>query len=199
MTEALGVVVVGAGFGTRVHVPAARAAGLDVRAVVGRDVERAARRAERAGVERAYGSVTEAVHDTGAEIVIVATPPDSHAELAAEAIAAGRHVLVEKPFTTTVDDARRLVELADRAGVVALVGHEFRFAPPRATLRDALQRGLIGEPRMATFLRHLAFAAPLDLAAPSWWWDRRGAAAGSVRRCRTWSTTCGVGWGSSSR
>jgi predicted dehydrogenase len=166
------VVVVGTGFGTRVHVPAARAAGLEVLGVVGRDVDRARRRAERAGVERAFGSLTDAVHDTGAQIVIVATPPASHAGLAAEAIEAGCHVLVEKPFTTTVDDARRLVELAAQAGVVALVGHEFRFAPPRATMADALARSVVGEPRIATFLRHLSFAAPLDLAAPSWWWDR---------------------------
>jgi predicted dehydrogenase len=170
--SAPGVVVVGTGFGTRVHVPAARAAGFAVLGVVGRDPERATRRAARAGVDRAFTSLTEALASPGADVVIVATPPDTHAELAEQVIAAGRHVLVEKPFTTSVADAERLVALAEEAGVVALVGHEFRFAPPRVTLRDALARGLVGSPRMATVLRHVSFAAPLDLAAPSWWWDR---------------------------
>jgi predicted dehydrogenase len=167
----LGVVVVGAGFGGRIHVPAARAAGLDVVALVGRDRERAARRAARAGVPTALGSLTEALRLPAADIVVIATPPDSHAELAEEAIAAGRHVLVEKPFTTRVDEAARLADAAARAGVVALVGHEFRFAPERVTFGRALRDAVVGAPRLATFVGHSALAAPLDMKAPPWWFD----------------------------
>jgi predicted dehydrogenase len=166
-----GVVVVGTGFGCRIHVPAARAAGLDVVALVGRDHARAGRRAERAGVDTACATLEEALALPKADIVVVATPPDTHADLAEKAIAAGRHVLVEKPFTTTADEAERLLAAAAKAGVTALVGHEFRFAPERVTFGRALQDGLIGEPRLATFVGHLSFMAPLDLPTPPWWFD----------------------------
>jgi predicted dehydrogenase len=152
-------------------VPAALAVGLEVVALVGRDRARAARRAERSGVPEACGSLTEALQLPQADIVVVATPPATHAELAEEAIAAGRHVLVEKPFTTSTADARRLVDAADRAGVAALVGHEFRFAPPRVTFRHAVRDGLVGTPRIASFIGHIPLVAPPDMKAPPWWFD----------------------------
>ncbi len=166
-----GVVVVGTGFGCRVHVPAARSAGLDVVALVGRDRERAARRAERSGVEAACGSLTEALQLPHSDIVVIASPPATHAELAEEAVAAGRHLLVEKPFTTSADEAQRLFDDANRAGVVALVGHEFRFAPERVTFRQAVLDGLVGAPRIASFVGHLPLVAPPDMKAPPWWVD----------------------------
>lgn len=170
--SAPGVVVVGTGFGCRVHVPAARNAGMDVVALVGRDVERTARRAARAGVEVAAGSLEEALRLPGSDVVVISTPPATHAELAEQAIAAGRHVLVEKPFTLTAAEADQLVRAAEEAGVTALVGHEFRFAPERATLRRALLDGLVGEPRLATFVSQLGFMASPDAPAPAWWFDR---------------------------
>jgi predicted dehydrogenase len=175
--QRLGVVVVGTGFGCRVHVPAARAAGLDVVALVGRDVEKTTRRAQRSGVDVACGSLQEALQLPHADLVVIATSPGTHAELAEEAMSAGRHVLVEKPFTLSAEEAARLCDSAGKAGVVALVGHEFRFAPERVTFRAALADGLIGTPRLATFIGHLALAAPLDMAAPRWWFDR-GAGGG---------------------
>jgi predicted dehydrogenase len=164
-------VVVGTGFGCRVHVPAARAAGLDVVALVGRDRDRTARRADRSGVEVACGSLREALQLPRSDIVIVSTSPGTHAELADEAIAAGRHVLVEKPFTLDAVEARRLVDAADRAGVVALVGHEFRFVPQRVTFRQALADGLVGSPKLATFVGHMPLVASVDAPAPKWWFD----------------------------
>jgi predicted dehydrogenase len=169
--DQLGVVVVGTGFGCRVHVPAARAAGLDVVALVGRDRERTARRADRSGVEVACGSLAEALQVPRSDIVVVSTSPGTHAELAEEAIAAGRHVLVEKPFTLDAAEARRLVDAADRAGVVALVGHEFRFVPQRLTFQRALADGLVGSPRLAAFVGHLSLVASVDAPAPPWWFD----------------------------
>jgi predicted dehydrogenase len=167
----VGVVVVGSGHGCRVHVPAARNAGLEVVGVVGRDREKTAKRASRVGVDRVFGSLGEALTLPGADAVIISTPPQTHAALAEEAIAAGRHVLVEKPFTVEAEEARQLHAHAQQAGVVALVGHEFRFTADRMTLRHAIASGAIGTPRLATFVGHNAFAAPLDLRMPSWWFD----------------------------
>jgi predicted dehydrogenase len=191
--DRLGVVVVGTGFGCRIHVPAARAAGLDVVALVGRDREKTARRAARAEIEVSCGSLAEALALPHADIVVVSTDPASHAPLADEAIAAGRHVLVEKPFTMDAAEARRLLAAAERAGVVALVGHEFRFVPQRVTVRQAVIDGAVGEPRLATFVGHSPLVASVDAPAPRWWFDPAGgggwlgaAVSHLVDAIRTW-------------
>ena len=140
-----GAVVVGTGFGCRVHVPALRNAGYDVVALVGRDAERTARRAERLGVAHACTSLAEALAVPGVEAVSIATPPSTHAALAIEACEAGRHVICEKPFSLDAHDAAAMLAAAERAGVTHLVGHEFRWAPDRAVVARAIHDGLIGD------------------------------------------------------
>jgi predicted dehydrogenase len=152
-------------------VPALRNAGFDVVALVGRDPEKTGRRASRLGVDRTCTSLAEALAIPGVEVVSIATPPAEHAHLAVEAVDAGRHVICEKPFALDALEARQMRAAASKAGVVALVGHEFRFAEDRATARQALASGAIGEPRL---LSHLSFTPLLaDPAAPTpgWWFD----------------------------
>jgi predicted dehydrogenase len=163
--------VVGTGFGARVHVPALRAAGFQVEALVGRDPERTARRAARLGVPRALTSLGEALALPGVDAVTVAGPPASHAPLALAALAAGKHVLCEKPFALDAGQARTMLEAARDAGVANLVGFEFRFAPERALAARAIAEGAIGEPRLATFASTVPLVADLAFAMPGWWWD----------------------------
>jgi predicted dehydrogenase len=164
-------IVVGTGFGVRVHVPALQKAGFDVVGLVGRDRDKTARRASRVGVPHSFGTLTEALRLPDIDVVTIASPPATHAPLALEAIAAGCHVLVEKPFTLDAVEARTLQTAADAADVIALVGHEFRFAPDRSAVTRALARGAIGPPRLATFIWHLPVVAALDAPAPDWWFD----------------------------
>lgn len=79
------------------------------------------------------------------DAVVIATPPTTHAELAARALAAGKHVLVEKPMTTTSADARALVEQAENAGLVLMVGHTFEFNPAVMRLREFMADGELGD------------------------------------------------------
>src|SRR5579864_9676250 len=74
--------VVGTGFGCRIHVPALRAAGFEVVGLVGSDPERTARRAEANGVPAAFTDLDDAIAKTGAVAVTIATPPHTHAPLA---------------------------------------------------------------------------------------------------------------------
>jgi predicted dehydrogenase len=78
------------------------------------------------------------------DAVLVATPPGSHAHLARAALAAGRHVLVEKPLTTTVEDAEMLVDLAAEEGVQLMVGHTFEYNPAVWKLRELVRSGSLG-------------------------------------------------------
>jgi predicted dehydrogenase len=189
----IAAVVVGTGFGARVHVPALRNAGFDVVAMVGRDGDRTARRAERLGVPHACTSLGEAMALPGVEVVCVASPPASHAELAIEAVDAGRHVLCEKPFALDGVEAKRMRDAAARSGVVGLVGHEFRFAEDRATVRDVIAGGAIGSPRLFSHVSFTPLLANPAAPTPEWWFDpTRGGgwlgASGShlVDQVRSW-------------
>jgi len=76
--------------------------------------------------------------------VLITTPPEAHAELAAEALTAGANVVVEKPFVTSSFEARRLAELAKHLGRVLHVAQFRRFFPPTELARQLLQTGIIG-------------------------------------------------------
>ncbi len=164
-------IVVGTGFGLRVHVPALRAAGFEVAALVGRDAERTTRRAARVGVPAGFDSLDAALRATDAEVVTIATPPDTHAELAGLAVAAGRHVICEKPLALSVDQAEAMTKAADAAGVVALVGTEFRWDPAVEAVRAAIAAGRIGRPHTVTVVRSYPILADAGAGAPGWWFD----------------------------
>lgn len=78
------------------------------------------------------------------DAVVVATPPGSHAAVARQAMAKGKHVLVEKPLAHTVLAATQMVADAQRANVVLMTGHTFEFNPAVRALRDAVQAGRMG-------------------------------------------------------
>jgi predicted dehydrogenase len=169
--EKLGVAVVGTGFGCLTHVRALRNAGFEVDALVGRDPARTAERAARADVAVAATSLAEALDLPGVVAVAVATPPHTHAPIVLEAISAGKHVVCEKPFTRDAEEARSLLAAADAAGVVHLLGTEFRFAPGQALMTRVVADGGIGDPRLATFLLHLPLLADPSTEVPDWWSD----------------------------
>jgi predicted dehydrogenase len=166
-----GVVVFGTGFGCYTHVRALRAAGFDVVAVAGRDPEKTATRARLFDVGRAVTSVDDALALPGADAVTIATPPDTHSDLVLTALAAGKHVLCEKPFARDTGEARALLGAAEGAGVVHLLGTEFRFDTGQALLARAVRDGLVGEPRLALFLLHVPVLAARDAELPGWWAD----------------------------
>jgi predicted dehydrogenase len=171
MAAAPGAVVVGTGFGTRVHVPALRAAGFVVEAIVGRDPERTKRRAERMGVSHALVDVDEAMALPGVVAATVATPPDTHAEVVIAIARAGRHVLCEKPFAIDTAQAEQMLAAAESAGVTHLIGHEFRWAVDRATVGRAISEGRIGEPRMVSLVQYVPLVADPEARTPPWWFD----------------------------
>ncbi len=162
------IAVVGRRFGTRVQVPALRAAGFDVVALVGRDTERTAHKAGKLGIPNVCGSLTEALELPEVDAVAIATPPDTHFALALEALEAGRHVLCEKPFTSNAEQAAQLVAAAARAGVVGALGHEFRWTPARAAVGGAIASGAIGSPRLATIVEYNPFLTKSGSMMPSW-------------------------------
>jgi predicted dehydrogenase len=162
---------VGTGFGVFTHLRALRNAGLEVRALVGRDAAKTAARAKLLGVPRACASLREALDDAAVQIVTIATPPATHAALVHEAVEAGKHVLCEKPFAMNVAEARGMLAAAERARVVHVLGVEFRFATPHELLRRTIAAGAIGQPRQALFAWLVPFLSHPAAQTPDWWED----------------------------
>jgi predicted dehydrogenase len=168
---ALGALIVGTGFGVLTHLRALRNAGFEVLGLVGRDPEKTARRAQQVGVPRAFTSLDEALALSGVDAVTVATPPHSHLSIVLDAIAAGKHVVCEKPFARNADEGRQMLAAAEAAGVVHLVGTEFRWSTEQALTVRAIREGVVGEPRMATFILNVPVLADPKGEVPPWWSD----------------------------
>ncbi len=165
-----GAIVIGTGFGARVHVPALQAAGFDVLALVGRDPDKTARRAARLGVP-ASCDVDGLLARPDVAAVSIATPPATHAPLAIAAARAGKHVLCEKPFALDAAEAEAMLAAAEEAGVTHLIGHEFRLAPERAVLGRAIADGRLGTVRLATLVQFVALVPDPAARTPDWWFD----------------------------
>ena len=82
------------------------------------------------------------------DAAVVVTPAQTHFELCRGLVEAGKDVFVEKPITATSADAKKLVELAKRSGLILQVGHIFRFDPASIWMRDAIAQGRFGEIKM---------------------------------------------------
>lgn len=121
--------------------------GFAVTAVGSRSEASAREFADRFGIPTAYGSYRALVEDPDVDIVYIGTPHSLHYEQARLALEAGRHVLLEKAFTVTAEQAAVLVELAEKSGLVLLEAMWTRFLPHMVRIREVLAAGRIGEVR----------------------------------------------------
>ena len=113
-------------------------------AVVDAMAERARLSAEKFGVPRWFSDMDDMLAETDVDMVLVITPIQHHFENAMAAIAAGKHVYVQKSMTTTLDEANRLLAARDAAGVKLVAAPGFDLFPTTAHMRDIVRSGLIG-------------------------------------------------------
>ncbi len=93
---------------------------------------------------RARTDYHDLLDDEAIDVVVIATPTDTHARITGEALQAGKHVLVEKPICSTSEQARELVRLANDTGLVLMVGHVFLFNNGVNKLREMIDLGELG-------------------------------------------------------
>ncbi len=114
---------------------------------------------------RVYASFDEAVEDPGTQAIVIATPSDTHAAMAERALAAGKHVFVEKPLAGTLPDAERIVKAGERyPDRVLQAGFCERFNPNYLEARRAVMEGKLGELRAI----HTSRVAPWSMGNPAW-------------------------------
>ena len=119
-------------------------------AVAGRDDAKVRAAAAQLGWERTYTDWRELVAADDIDVVDICTPGDSHCEIAVAALAAGKHVLCEKPLANTVEEARAMVaaaETARSAGIRSMAGFNYRRVPAVAFLRQLIAGGRLGTVR----------------------------------------------------
>jgi predicted dehydrogenase len=124
-----------------------KATGRPIVAVGSRSQEKADRFAADFGIAKAHASYEALAADPNVDAIYVATPHPFHASAARIAIAAGKHVLIEKPFTLNAPEAQEIVDLAAARKVVILEAMWTRFLPHMIRLREVIASGMIGEVR----------------------------------------------------
>ncbi len=146
----IGAAVIGSGFIGTVHVEALRRIGVRVAGVLASSPERAAEHAARLGVSRAYGSLADLLADDAVQVVHVTSPNAFHHPQVKAILAAGRHVVCEKPLAMTSAESAELVELAAASGRVAAVNFNIRFYPLNQHVSGAVRGGDVGDVRLVT-------------------------------------------------
>ncbi len=121
-----------------------------VTAVGSRKQESAQRFAKDFGIQTAHGSYEALVADPNVDIIYIATPHPHHIAAAKLALNAGKHILVEKPFTINAGEAAEIVSLASAKGLVVLEAMWTRFLPHMCRIRAIIAAGTIGEIRSIT-------------------------------------------------
>lgn len=114
------------------------------------DEPRAKRRAAEYGIPNIYTSAEDLLANPDIDAVSVCTRNDSHAEIAIAALDAGKSVLVEKPMTTSVEKAERIVEAEKRSKGIVQVGYVRRFSPNAQVLQSFVEAGSLGDVYLAT-------------------------------------------------
>ncbi len=121
-------------------------AGLELAAVCDTNPDRVAVATAYAPGARGHTSPDDLVDDPDVDLVVVSTPPASHAPWALRLLEAGKHVVVEKPFAITTAEADEVLALAAAKGLLACVYQNRRFDPDYLALRRAVEQGRIGTP-----------------------------------------------------
>ena len=142
--------VIGSGFIGVVHIEALRRIGVRVAGLLDASPELGARRAQELGIPRAYADLPDLLADPDIDVVHVTSPNELHHPQAKAILAAGRHIVCEKPLAMTSAESAELVALAKASGLVNAVNFNIRWYPLNQHVSALIADGGIGDVRMVT-------------------------------------------------
>jgi len=146
----IGAAVIGSGFIGTVHVEALRRIGVHVTGVLGSTADRSTESAAALDVPRGYASLDDLLGDPAVRVVHVTSPNQLHHRQAKAILAAGRHVVCEKPLTMTSAESADLLAAATASGLVAAVNFNLRFYPLNQHVSALVRGGGVGDVRLVT-------------------------------------------------
>ena len=173
--------IVGAGFGVRAHLPAFAAhPEFEVAALA--SPHNAQRIAAERKIPNAFSSCSELLAQCDVDVVSIAGPPFTHHDDVLAALAAGKHVICEKPFALNLAQAQEMLEASRHSGTAAAVMHEFRWVPQRLAVKELIVNDHL-TPLREIEITQLSNRLRADVERPrSWWFDREcgGGMAGAL-------------------
>ena len=146
----IGTAVIGSGFIGTVHIEALRRIGIRVVGLLESTPELGAARAAELGLPKAYASLADVLADDAIQVVHVTSPNELHHPQVQQVLAAGRHVVCEKPLAMTSAESAELVALAKASGLVNAVNFNIRFYPLNQHVASFVREGGIGDVRLVT-------------------------------------------------
>jgi predicted dehydrogenase len=177
-SEKIGVGLIGTGFARTAQAPAFRACeGAELVAVCSANFENAEKVANEFNIEHACEDYQDLLAIDEVQLVVVSTPPHLHHEMALAALAAGKHVICEKPMALNATEAHELAEAAaQRRTQLAIIDHELRFNPTWRRMKELIDDGFLGE--IAHVNVTIAAGFRHSSQRPWGWWSQRSAGGG---------------------
>jgi predicted dehydrogenase len=171
------VAIAGTGFIGAVHARSARLAGARLVGVAASSPERGLLAAAALGAERSYATAEELVEAPDVDVVHICTPNHLHQPLAEAALAAGKHVICEKPLAIDDRGAEEMVEAAAAAGRVTAVPFVYRYYPTVREARERIRTGVTGQVRLI----HGGYLQDWLLRPTDWNWRLEPEKGGALR------------------
>ncbi len=143
------------------HLPAYKKAGLEVVGITDVDQAKAHEVAKRHGIPKVYASIEELLKDSTAKVIDIAVPPEAQPAIFLQVAKAGRNILAQKPFATTVAKGIEMADLVDANKIVAGVNQQMRFEEGVAAAHKMVELGWIG--RVTNFSFNVNLATPWEM------------------------------------
>src|SRR2546423_4466005 len=162
--------IIGASFGRSTQIPGFKnCEGARIVAIASAHREHAEEVAREFDIPHVEDDWRGIINRDDVDLISIVTPVVTHCEMTLAALDRGKHVLCEKPMAMNSEEARRMKERAQEAGVLALIDHELRFLPGRLKMRELLQAGEIGK------IKHVKLTfrsdSRADITRPWNWWS----------------------------
>src|SRR6266436_3615604 len=138
--------IIGTGFIGPAHVEAARRLGfVEMNALCEANDELARSKADKLNIPKSYGNVKDFLADKQLEVVHNCTPNHLHFEISKKIMAAGKHIISEKPLAMTTTESKELVNLAAKAGIVNAIDFNYRYYPLVQEAKAMVESGKVGD------------------------------------------------------
>jgi predicted dehydrogenase len=173
----IGAAVIGTGFIGAVHLSTLRRLGIPIVGVLGSSASRGAERAQALGVAKAYSSLDDLLADPAVQVVHVTSPNVAHYPQVKAILAAGKHVICEKPLAMTSAQSAEMVQMARASGKVAAVCYNTRFYPLNQHAHGMMRAGDLGDLRLITGHFHQDWLAK----ETDWNWRLEASEGGPLR------------------
>jgi len=165
--------IIGCGkIAAKAHLPALAINGLEIAAVCDLDETKAKAFSKRFKIRHYFIDYTEMLRNVDIDFVDICTPTRTHATIAIDAAKLGKHVLVEKPISYSLDDALRMIDAARDNRVKLCVVQNFRYFPAMQHMKQAIEQGRLGNIVSIEGTCHQHF--PLKWSPKSWWFEEGG-------------------------